>query len=111
MSEFINIEPKPMVTTTHLVGFKIDGIQVHLFNSATVRVVIYNSDQNINRIEHVSLTNEEYNNWAMDDNYIVDVVCNKLGFTKSTTPPATDSSVNQSTPENVDTTVTDSTNE
>ncbi len=88
MSDFIYIEPKPIVTTTNIVGFKIDSIYVDIFNYASVRVVIYQSSNSVNRIETINLTKEEYSNWANDDNYIVDIVCNKLGFTRTSVQPS-----------------------
>lgn len=88
MSGFITIDPKPIITTKHLVGFKIDGVHVDLFEGATVRVVVYDSPMSVDRIENVRMTTAEYDSWALDDNYVVDFICGKMGFTRIIEQPA-----------------------
>jgi len=106
MSDFISIVPKPVITTTNLVGFKIDGVNVDLFRCAYVRVIIYDAPMSINRIDTVQLTQEEYSLWSNDDTYIIDVICSKLGFTKELLVDTTTTTTATSGDVPVDTTTT-----
>ena len=75
------IVPLDKVTTLTIHSFTLDRIEVDLFNSARIRVNLM--DQNNNRIDctFVTLTGEDYANWGNRDEYIINYVANKLGFT------------------------------
>lgn len=75
------IVPLDKVTTLTIYSFTLDRIEVDLFNSARIRVNLM--DQNNNRIDctFVTLTGDDYSNWGNSDDYIINYVANKLGFT------------------------------
>lgn len=75
------IVPLDKVTTLTIHSFTLDRIEVDLFNSARIRVNLM--DQNNNRIDctFVTLEGEDYANWGNSDDYIINYVANKLGFT------------------------------
>jgi hypothetical protein len=75
------IVPLDKVTTLTIYSFTLDRIEVDLFNSARIRVNLM--DQNNNRIDctFVTLEGEDYTNWGNSDDYIINYVANKLGFT------------------------------
>ncbi len=75
------IVPLDKVTILTIYSFTLDRIEVDLFNSARIRVNLM--DQNNNRIDctFVTLTGEDYANWGNSDDYIINYVANKLGFT------------------------------
>ena len=75
------IVPLDKVTTLTIYSFTLDRIEVELFNSARIRVNLM--DQNNNRIDctFVTLDGDDYKNWGNSDDYIINYVANKLGFT------------------------------
>ena len=73
------IEPFDKVTTKVIDSFNIDSIEINIFNSAKIRVVLLNQT-NIIDVSIVVLDKDDYANWGNDDNYIVNYVANKLGF-------------------------------
>ena len=79
---YIEVVPKPVITTKYLVGFRIDNIQVTLFSGAIIRVVLFDAPNSISEIKDIALSKEEYDGWSTDDNYIVDLICQKLEFSK-----------------------------
>ena len=82
MSHFVEIDPFAIIKTVNIVGFRIDTIQVNLFNDATIRVILFDAPNSIHDIKNIYLSKEEYNGWASDDNYIVELICQKLGFSQ-----------------------------
>jgi hypothetical protein len=62
-------------------SFKIFCQNISLFVDASFLVVLYD----VNNIEVgrkiINLTNEEYLEWKNDDNYIINLITTRLGFT------------------------------
>ena len=79
MSEF-NIQPKEFIQTTTVNKFEITEVEVKLYTGASLTIMLYTDSNKCYKCVRVELTQEEYNNWGTDDNYIRDIVCEKLGF-------------------------------
>jgi hypothetical protein len=75
------IVPLDKVTTLTIYSFTLDRIEVDLFNSARIRVNLMDKDNNRIDCTFVTLTGEDYKNWGNSDDYIINYVANKLGFT------------------------------
>lgn len=79
MTEF-NIQPKEFVETTIVNKFEINEVEVKLYKGAVLSVMLFSDSNDYYKCIRVDLTQEEYNNWGEDDNYIRDLVCQRLGF-------------------------------
>lgn len=70
--------PAPVATKIEL------SVSELVLNSYVIIVVSYfNSKGNVIHNELVKIEGEEYNNWGLDDQYLVNLVLTKLGLTKS----------------------------
>jgi hypothetical protein len=79
MTEF-HIQPKEFVEKTIVTKFDITDIDVKLFEGASITIMLYADSNKHYKCVSVELTHDEYTNWGTDDNYIRDIVCQKLGF-------------------------------
>ena len=70
--------PTPVATKIEL-----SVIEVVLNSYVSISVSYFNSNGNLIHNEHVKIEGEEYNNWGLDDQYLVNLVLTKLGLTKS----------------------------
>ncbi len=85
MSESPKIEVDDLVKTKVTItnSFTVEIIRLNLFTNATIRVKFFNNDSLL-EISQYDLTDEEYNNWGNDDNYIYDLTASKYGLTIKT---------------------------
>lgn len=60
--------------------FQIAEIDVTLNQSARLMVQFFNDDFNYIDSKELFLSEEEYNLWGQDDNYILELIENKLGI-------------------------------
>ena len=79
MTEF-NIQPKEFVETTIVNRFEITEVEVKLYKGASLTIMLFSESGKYYKCIRVDVTQEEYNNWGTDDNYIRDLVCQKLDF-------------------------------
>ena len=82
MPEF-NIQPKEIIVTTNIVKFQITEIELILYQGANINILMFSENNKFFKSERLLLTQEEYNNWGTDDDYIRDLVCQKLDFVLS----------------------------
>ena len=80
MSSQIFIEPFTQVVTNIITSFIVDITNIQLFTSANISVSLYNADPNLINIVNLPLVGADYDNWANNDQYIIDYVATKLGF-------------------------------
>lgn len=90
----INIVPADVVVNL-VTSFTIQINNVVLFNSASLIIFLYNndSDNSIGRRE-INISGQDYLDWNNNDQYIINLVAKKLGFTLlnlPTDPVPTDS--------------------
>jgi hypothetical protein len=79
MTEF-NVQPKEFVETTIVNKIDITEVEVKLYKGAYITVLLYTDSNRLYKCVRVEISHEEYANWGTDDNYIRDLVCQKLGF-------------------------------
>jgi len=67
------------------IAVKVEIAVAELVLNSHVEIVVayFNSNGNIIDNKFIKIQGEEYNNWGLDDGYLVDLVLSKLGLTKS----------------------------
>jgi hypothetical protein len=75
------IVPQEQITTKVVSSFDVQNIELVLFNSARIRVAILDENGNMLDLTFLTMEGEDYTNWGSDDNYIINYVATKLGFT------------------------------
>lgn len=83
MNTHIFVEPFEYNKTS---SFNIDNIIISvikfvLFQSLTLQVTLRSGENNVD-IKSFLIEGEEYENWGIDDNYIVELIKNKLNITQ-----------------------------
>jgi len=84
--EDLNIPQEPLIAKKIVI--KIGEIKFG--ESATFFVYFYNTteitfnESNIINMQVLIIEGDEYRGWKDDDQYIIDLICTKLGITKST---------------------------
>ena len=74
MYEITELEQKPIPT-----HFSVQCTSLKLFESATFLTTTLDSSFNEISKDVLVLTNEQYNQWTNDDNFILTLVANTLG--------------------------------
>ena len=79
-------EPEILIKTINLktIVFSYDishiGIRTRIINlekNAIFDILFYDANDNIVKTEVLMLTQEEYNNWGIDDNYIMNLIAQR----------------------------------
>ena len=79
--EFIQLtSPLTIVKTNIVNSFKIEMINLVLFESATFRILFFNDVNELLEIKIVAIENENYLNWKNDDQYIIDYIKTELNL-------------------------------
>jgi len=88
----INIVPADVVVKL-VTSFTIQITNVQIFDSASIIVFLYgNESENPVGRRELNISGQEYLDWNNNDQYIVNLICKKLGFTQLNPPtdPPTD---------------------
>ncbi len=81
----IQVNPSPFVKPTVDIGnVLINVTEVVLFNSVSLRVILYDTNNDYIDTKTIVIKDADYLNWGNDDNYIVDYVLNELSLSKPT---------------------------
>jgi hypothetical protein len=77
----LNVLDKPFEfqTTNIITSFSVEIINIKLFTSATVRVVQYDINENIIKVDNLTISNEDYTNWISDE-YLITWIKTQLNF-------------------------------
>ena len=75
-----SITPCDVVTTKTITSFKIDRIEISLFRSAVITVVLLDSANSILDVKFINMTRDDYSKWSADDTYVIDFIKQNLGF-------------------------------
>lgn len=81
MNENINIQPVEVVKTCVKVYMSIDNFQLNAKNCFVTVRKLDSSDFLID-IVSVFINDEEYSQWSYQDDYIINLVLNKLGLVR-----------------------------
>jgi len=76
-----NIEAYDETTTKTIVRFSLDISQMELSISATFRVSLYDANDKYISNKYVIIEGQDYLDWGNDDQYVINFVAQKLGFT------------------------------
>ena len=80
------ISPCNVVTTKTIASFKIDRIEISLFKSAIITIVLLDAANSIIDVKFVNITGDDYSKWSTDDSYVIDFIKQKMGFCGLETP-------------------------
>jgi hypothetical protein len=76
----VDIQPKEQIVRKTLNAINISVERVQLNVSASILVQVFDDAGELADYHTLSLSGDDYNQWAEDDQYIVNFVCEKLGF-------------------------------
>ena len=85
MTSYIPIVPIDIVK--QITSFRVDGLLMNLFVGVNISVSTFDNNEKLIDTRIVYLTGEDYSNWNNDDQYIINKVAEKLGFTMVTSTP------------------------
>lgn len=75
----IEIHPKKVITTTILKYIEISDGVILLGNSAKFPVKIFDENGNLNSVEFVEISGDDYEKWGSDDSHISKCIMSKIG--------------------------------
>lgn len=81
MEKVIDVQPNDVIRTCVKVRMSIQNFQLNASN-CTVNVQKLDASNFILDIANVFINDEEYSQWSYDDNYIINLVLDKLGMIK-----------------------------
>ena len=87
------ISPFPVITTKTITSFKIDRIEISLFKSAIITIILLDSAGSILDVKFINLIGDDYSKWDADDSYIINFIKQSLGFSDVTDISVADTSV------------------
>ena len=79
----VDVQPSPFVTSATISNIEIRVMNVNLFTSVNVNVVLFDANKNYIDSKTYLLEGTDYTNWGNDDIYIQNYVLAKLGLTKA----------------------------
>ena len=79
----VKVNDYNFVKTSVINNIQINILKLELFKSMTLSVNLYSNTQLIDT-QIITLSGTDYSNWSNDDNYIINLVMNKLNLTKKT---------------------------
>lgn len=81
MTSNISIEPYTNTTVTVTTSFSVSCRSLNLFENASFTVDTFDASKNLLNRQVVPITNEQYLAWNNNDEYIVQLMAEILGFT------------------------------
>ena len=75
-----SIAPCPVITTKTITSFKIDRIEISLFKSAIITVILLDSAGSIIDVKFLNMTGEDYSKWDANDAYVIEFIKRRLEF-------------------------------
>jgi len=75
-----SIAPCPVITTKTITSFKIDRIEISLFKSAIITVILLDSAGSIIDVKFLNMTGEDYSKWDANDAYVIEFIKRSLEF-------------------------------
>ena len=81
----VPIQPATETTTRIITSFTVNVMRLELFQSVTVNAMLYGADGNFIEVKTLTLSGQDYLDWNNNDQYLIDKVAEKLGFTLAPT--------------------------
>jgi len=88
-----SITPCNIVTTKTITSFKIDRIEISLFQSAVITVVLLDSANSVLDVKFINMTSADYSKWSADDSYVIEFIKQNLGFSDVPVEPVSEEPV------------------
>ena len=82
MNTPIEIVPAQITQVKNVSSFRVTVVSLELFKSVTLNVQFFDEKNVIVDIKTVQISGTDYTNWNNDDNYIINYIATKYGFTK-----------------------------
>ena len=82
----VPIQPTVITETKNIAKVDIRIVNIDLFKSVSVNCTLLDADDNYCGTRNVVIAQPEYDNWTSDDNTLIDMVLQKLGFTPAPAP-------------------------
>lgn len=79
----VSVNDYTFVQTSVINNIQINILKIELFVGITLSVNLLSNNKIIDS-KIMNISGDEYNNWANDDNYIINLVLTKLNLTRKT---------------------------
>jgi hypothetical protein len=79
----VSVNDYTFVQTSIINNIQINILKIELFVGITLSVNLLSNNKIIDS-KIMNITGDEYNNWANDDTYIINLVLSKLNLTRKT---------------------------
>jgi len=87
MSSIYEFKERVFTQNDNVSKLTVNSVSVELFKKATIHYMLQNSNNVIVKSGIFAIDNSEYRLWADDDNYIYQIVLQKLGITLDPVDP------------------------
>jgi len=87
MSSIYEFKERVFTQNDNVSKLTVNSVSVELFKKATIHYMLQNSNNVIVKSGIFAIDNAEYRLWADDDNYIYQIVLQKLGITLDPVDP------------------------
>ena len=77
----IVVEPSVYTTSRTIVSFSVSVMSLELFTSVALSVDTFDANRLVVSSHNIVLAGDDYLAWNNNDQYIIDYVANRLGFT------------------------------
>lgn len=81
MSNIVNVVKKDLVKTHSVSSFVISVVDLILNQSVAVNVCLYDENNILTDTTYFNISGDEYNNWGSNDQYLKNLIAEKLGLT------------------------------
>ena len=78
-SLIVDIVPFEQIKKTIATKIDIRVTDIELFKSATMHVVLYDSNMNLIEVLYIKIDGDDYQKWQGDDSYVIQYVAKKIG--------------------------------
>ena len=82
-SIIVNTNPKEYITVNVCKSVEMRVFHFIIGSSIEVNCLLKDENENVFKIENITISGDEYNNWGTDDDYLINLVLSKLGLSQS----------------------------
>ena len=79
----VNTNPKEYTTVNIAKSVEMRVFHFLIGTSIEVNCLLKDENENVFKIENITISGDEYNNWGTDDDYLINLVLSKLGLSHS----------------------------
>ena len=82
-SIIVNTNPKEYITVNVCKSVEMRVFHFIIGSQIEVNCSLKDENGNVFKIENITISGDEYNNWGIDDSYLINLVLSKLGLSQS----------------------------